>query len=95
MKKQGALNFDPPIQPEPQFYGPGYDPVLDKARLTRHCRRVLRVLERGHWYTFEELANYSGVPAGSVRTRVSNLRALGHEIETRTRTDRFREVRLV
>lgn len=26
--KQGALDFDPPIQPEPQFYGPGYDPVL-------------------------------------------------------------------
>jgi len=94
--KQRALDFEPPIQPVPQFYGPGYDPGLDKERLSRHCSDVLYVLRanRERWLTYEELGSLASVPVGSVRTRVSNLKGMGHEIEHRTRDDRFREVRL-
>jgi hypothetical protein len=78
------------------FYGPGYDPSLDQERLSRHCRQVLAVLRTGGWWTYEALAVCSGVPAGSCRSRVSDLARMKppHPIEWRTRKDRFREVRL-
>lgn len=84
-----------------QFKGPGYEATKDQARLERHCARVLAVLSGagvlagGGWWDYETLAMAAQVPVGSVRTRVSNLKALGHHIEWRTRPDRFREVRLV
>ena len=106
--EQPRLNFapEPPAQAipvNPQFHGEGYVPALDQKRLSRHCASVLRTLRmfEGAWWTYEVLAEYSLVPPGSVRTRVSNLRIwsikhkLGWRIEQRTRPDRFREVRLV
>jgi hypothetical protein len=99
---QLPIGFEPPLRlhdmPErPEFFGPGYEPKLDQERFKGHCAAVLEVLRSspGRWWTYEELAEASAVPAGSVRTRVSNLRKWHHEIETRTRPDRFREVRLV
>jgi len=77
------------------FHGKGYEPGLDRERLSRHCGVVLEILRASsRWWTYEELADAAGVPRGSVRTRVSNLKAWKHPIETRTRPDRFREVRL-
>ena len=93
------LTLDMPRRDVPlnaAFHGEGYEPSLDRERLDRHCRVVLWVLREspGRWWTYEELADAAGVPRGSVRTRVSNLKAWKHPIETRTRPDRFREVRL-
>jgi hypothetical protein len=99
--KQQPLAFDAPaglpdIPAAPRFQGPGYVKALDQKRLSRHCEQVLAALRRQgeSWITYEELALFSDVPPGSVRTRVSNLRAWGHVIDVRTRPDRFREVRL-
>lgn len=67
------------------------------ARLSEHCARVLEALRSSApeaWWTYSDLAHLSGVPEGSCRSRVSNLRQWGHQIETRTRPDRFREIRL-
>lgn len=86
----------PDIPDDAEFYGEGYDRAMDRSRLTRHCAQVLAVLRasRGVWWTYAELAGASGVPVGSCRTRISNLKAWGHKVEFRTRADRFREVRL-
>lgn len=97
MNRQLTLDIpsrDVPLSAE--FYGEGYDRALDMVRLSRHCQIVLDVLRRSpdRWWTYEELADAAGVPRGSVRTRVSNLKAWNHPIQTRTRPDRFREVRL-
>ena len=90
---QGRLDFRPPVGR--QFFGAGYEPKLDQKRWEGHCAAVLGVLQRGpSWWTYEDLARAARVPIGSVRTRVSNLKADGQPIETRTRADRFREVRL-
>jgi hypothetical protein len=80
----------------PTFAGPGYDPGLDQQRLKRHCQVVLDFLRANPgWWTYEALGLATGVPVGSVRSRVSNLRAWGHGILRRTRPDRFLEVKLV
>jgi hypothetical protein len=96
--KQVPLPFETPLRDvpcHPRFKGPGYNRALDQARLSRHCEAVLAALRAASgWLTYEQLAELSCVPPGSVRTRVSNLRAWGHRIEQRTRPDRFREVRL-
>lgn len=91
-----ALPPTPDVPETIPFSGPGYEPALDKERLLGHCRLVLEVLQRDSstWWTYEALAAETGVPPGSVRTRVSNLKQAGHPIEWRTRPDRFREVRL-
>lgn len=100
MSQQLGLVFEPDhthdIPRKPKFLGEGYVPELDQARLSRHCQEALAVLRRwpGRWFTYHELAVMSDIPVGSIRTRVSNLKAWGHAIETRTRPDRFREVRL-
>lgn len=93
------LSLDIPARDVPlnaEFHGEGYDETFDKARLSRHCQTVLDVLRGspGRWWTYKDLAEESGIPQGSVRTRVSNLVAWNHPIQTRTRPDRFREVRL-
>lgn len=97
MTKQAVLDFTPPPERLLKFSGPGYVPELDKKRLSKHCTFVLNFLfcNKGIWFPYEELAGCVGIPAGSIRTRVSNLKAAGHNIEVRTRDDRFREVRLV
>lgn len=99
MANQLGLGLEPDLLHDlprhPKFLGEGYEPKLDQARLSRHCMAVLGVLRQdARWWTYEALGEASGVPVGSVRTRVSNLRSWGHSIETRTRQDRFREVRL-
>jgi hypothetical protein len=104
--RAGQLRLDLPlpsrfldVPTKPRFAGPGYDEVQDQARLKRHCERVLAVLRStpGRWWTYAELARAAGIPEGSCRTRVSNLRCMTPPwpIEDRTRPDRFKEVRLV
>lgn len=99
MHEDPQLTLDLPGRDVPlnaTFHGEGYEPALDRERFFGHCRAVLDILRAspGRWWSFEALADEAGVPRGSVRTRVSNLKAWNHPIETRTRPDRFREVRL-
>lgn len=74
VKGQPFLDL-PPVEDVPttiRFAGPGYVPKLDKERFRGHCRAVLVVFRRwpGRWLTYHHLAVMSGVPEGSVRTRV-------------------------
>lgn len=93
MTSQLPLDYRPPVGPRFD-YSHGYSAAEDQPRWSRHCAAVLAVLQRGGWWTYEALGNAAGVPVGSCRTRVSNLRDRGVAIETRMRADRFREVRL-
>lgn len=79
--------------PTEYFYGEWHGSE-DAPRWSRHCAAVLEVLRSGGWWTYEALGRAAGVPVGSCRTRVSNLRKRGVAIEARINPSRFVEVRL-
>lgn len=104
--RQRPLPLPPPsrfldVPAKPTFLGPGYEPGKDQKRLKRHCQVVLDFLRRhpGEWFTYQAIGEATGVPIGSVRSRISNLKNFKprprYEIPWRTRSDRFREVTLV
>lgn len=87
--------FDPP--PGPQFHlGPTHDVKVEQPRWASDCARLVEILKYdvdSHapqgppWRTYEQLAGLASIRQGSIRTRVSNIRAdpvrWGVELEKR------------
>lgn len=69
---------------DPDFDGETYDPALDHERLTRQLGRVWAVLNRGGWWTLEQLGAAVRAPEASVSARLRDLRKPkfgGYQIE--------------
>lgn len=80
--------FDPP--PGPQFHlGPTHDVKVEQPRWENDCAKVVDALKArpSHWWDYDQLARYTDIRPGSVRTRCSDVIAdparWGVELEKR------------
>lgn len=64
----------------PKFHGDTFDPVMDYDRLTNNRQRLMAFLLDGEWHPNHELVKVAGM---GWRRRITDLRELGFEIESR------------
>ena len=86
------------ITGQPEFDGKTYDPVLDKARLSRQLDAVKDLMRDGEWRSLGEIAAATGCPEASVSARLRDLRKLkfgGHIVERRRLSEGLHEYRLL
>jgi hypothetical protein len=81
---------------EPEFYGAGFDPDKDSARLNSQQARIYNIMVDQNWHTLRELSEATSTPEASVSAHIRAFRRKTHgsHIVDRRRVDNYYEYRL-